>query len=74
MENAIRVETMEKWNRFAVKMSAHGYGLCVFQHDYDDPEGFHAWFEAPDMPNVEIVTHNQDVNEAILHFHTGFSL
>ena len=65
---------MEKWNRLSAKMSAHSYGLYVFQHDYDNPEGFHAWFEAPDMPNIEIVTHNQDVNEAILHFHTGFSL
>ena len=65
---------MEKWNRFAAKLSDHGYSLWGFQHDYNDPEGFHAWFGAPDMPEVEIVTRSQAVNEAILHFHTGFSL
>jgi len=73
MENAIRVDTTEKWNRFASKLSDRGYSLWVFQHNYDDPEGFHAWFGAPDWPGVEIVTHTQSVQDAILHYHLGLS-
>jgi hypothetical protein len=67
----VRVESLEKWAEVAPKLFVHGCRLFTMQYDADHPEGFHAWFWCPDYPTIEIVTHNKDVQNAIITYKDG---
>jgi hypothetical protein len=49
-------------------LSKHGYSLWQFQYGYSDPEGFHARFAKTGRQNVEVVTHNSEVQKAIVQY------
>jgi hypothetical protein len=38
------IETFEQWNAYAEKLSAEGYKLWQWQYNYNDPEGFNAYW------------------------------
>jgi hypothetical protein len=62
------VETLTDWYDVLRLLHDAGYTLRQMQYDIDAPEGFHARFIAPGQPVLEIVTHSQDVHDAILAF------
>lgn len=62
----MQIESLGKWITVSVELSAKGYSLYMTQYGIDRPEGFHAWFLLDKTPGVEIVTHSQDVHDAIL--------
>ncbi len=64
------VETLDHWRKLSGLLGARGYRLWQMQYDTTDPEGFHAWFCRAGRPDVELVTYNGDVCEAILRYPT----
>ena len=58
------IETMEQWGIFKDALVEKGYKLWQTQYGYDSPEGFHARFSKDDK-QVEVATHNTDVQRAI---------
>lgn len=65
-----RIETIEKCNRFLDNLRANGWGLWQMQYSWDLPEGFHAWFGKVGEEEIEIVTHNEEVEKAIVMFNS----
>lgn len=66
------IENLEQWNILAAAMKEKDYRLWQFQYGYDRPEGLHAWFWRKGRDkDVEVVTHNKEVQEAILIFPTS---
>jgi antibiotic biosynthesis monooxygenase (ABM) superfamily enzyme len=64
-----QIDTLEQWAALAAKLAEHGYRLWQMQYGVDQPEGFHAWFFRPGKPqDFEVVTHNNDVYNAIINF------
>jgi hypothetical protein len=62
------VETMEKCNRFLDKLRANDWSLWQTQYKWDSAEGCHAWFWHTGQKDIELVTHNEDVQNAIVKF------
>ncbi len=62
------VETMNKWDIISELLIKHGYRRWQWQYAVDEPEGLHVWFWASRRPDVEVVTHSEDVFRAILHY------
>ena len=62
------VESLEQWHPLDEMLHNHGYRLWQWQYNTKHPEGFHAWFWVTDRPDVEIVTHNDDVCWEIIQF------
>ncbi len=62
------IEFMEQWHTFAGTLHKQGYRLWRWQYHTRHPEGFHAWFWATGRPDIEIVTHNDDVCWGVLNF------
>lgn len=60
------IESLAEWLPLSAELSARGYKIYQSQYRASSPEGFHAWFWAEDRPDVEIVTHNNDVYRAIM--------
>jgi len=67
----MRINSIEKWNEVSQKLLAHNYSLFQMQFSIDHPSGFHAWFTAHDMPQVEIVTRSEEIHDAILKYGNG---
>lgn len=63
-----KIETMEKWNILAAALHEKGYRLWQMQYSWDDKEGFHGWFLHAEKLDVEVITHNGDVERAIVAF------
>jgi hypothetical protein len=63
-----RIETIEKCNEFLARCRANGWQLWQMQYRWNEPEGFHAWFMKPGEPDIEIITYNRKVQEAIVGF------
>ena len=69
MKNKLyKIDNMEKCTRFLDECRERRWQLWQMQYRYDDPEGFHAWFMKAGELDIEIVTHNEDVQEAIVNF------
>jgi len=60
------VKSIEQWNNFADRLTKAGYKLYITQYRVDDPEGLHCIFWAPGKPDVEFITHNDVIAEAML--------
>jgi hypothetical protein len=60
------VNSIEQWNNYADRLTKAGYKLYITQYRVGDPEGLHCTFWAKDKPDVEFVTHNKAVSEAML--------
>lgn len=50
-------------------MLEKGYRLWQTQYSSDNKEGFHAWFWLHDKPDVEVVTHKHEIQEAIFKYY-----
>ncbi len=64
----MNIESLEKWNRVAEKLRYYDYQLWQWQYDVDAPEGFYARFIASGWPEIEIVTHDENVYNAIMQY------
>lgn len=63
------IETMEKCNKFLEECRLRGYRVWQMQYRWNEPEGFHAWFHQAGNPDdIEIVTHNEQIQKAIVKF------
>jgi ABC-type glycerol-3-phosphate transport system substrate-binding protein len=60
------IKTLEEWADLAAELRAAGYTLRQFQHSAEDPQGFNAWFWLSGRPEVHIVTHDRNVQKAIV--------
>lgn len=71
----VKVESMEKWNEVAPKLWEWNFHPWQFQFDVNQAEGFHALFSAfgSGLQDVEIVTHSQDVREAIFKYNREYN-
>jgi len=67
-DRVYHIETIEKCNRFLEGCRKHGWQLWQMQYSFDHPEGFHAWFYKSREPDIEVITHNEDVQKAIISF------
>lgn len=63
-----RVDDMGRWEKAKAYLAENNYKLWQFQYDVRDPHGFHAWFIAHELPDIEIITFNASVEEAIVSF------
>lgn len=64
------IETLENWNILATAMKEKGWRLWQTQFIFDNEEGFHAWFRKDNKPEVEVVTHNEEVQKAIISYNS----
>jgi hypothetical protein len=62
------IEPLSDWYDILHLLHDAGYTLWQMQYGIDAPEGFQARFIAPGRPTLEIVTHAQDVRDAILGY------
>lgn len=63
-----RIDTMEQWEILAAAMREKGYKLWQMQYSWDNKEGFHARFWKPEKSDVEVVTFDKAVQDAIVRF------
>lgn len=49
-------------------MRERNYRLWQMQYGYDTQEGFHAWFNKSGKSDVEVVTFNKKVQDAIIKY------
>jgi len=62
------VETLADWYDVLRLLTDAGYTLWQMQYGIDAPEGFQARFIAPGQLTLEVITHAQDVHDAVLAF------
>lgn len=67
----MRINTMPKWEEVSAKLKDRGYTLWQTQYSSDQPMGYHARFFCKGMPEVEIVTHNPEIEALIIKFSPG---
>lgn len=60
------IESLSQWLILKQAIIDKGYKLWRMQYSYNDPEGFHIWIWKKDKQDVEIVTHNKEVQDDIL--------
>jgi hypothetical protein len=63
-----KVETIDKWNKFADRLREKEYRPWQYQYSWDDKNGFHVWFMKAGCEDIEIVTRSEEVQKAILKF------
>jgi hypothetical protein len=69
MKNSVKyIDTLEKWNILSAVMRERNYRLWQMQYGYDTQEGFHAWFNKSGKSDVEVVTFNKKVQDAIIKY------
>ena len=67
------IESIEKCNRFLASCQQYGYRVFQMQYDWNDPNGFHAWFQKIGTTElIEIVTHNKAVQDNIVNFNPSW--
>jgi hypothetical protein len=64
------IDIYENWIILSEAMKEKGYSLWQFQYSADMPEGFHAWFWKKQKDLVEVITHNKDIQDAILNYNS----
>ena len=69
MKNSLKhIDTLEKWNILSSAMHERNYYRWQMQYSYDTKEGFHAWFNKSGKSDVEVVTFNKKVQDAIIKY------
>lgn len=68
MGSAKKIEDVSTWKKAKAYFRENGYSLFQFQHDVDEPEGFHAKFINGKHRDIEIVTFDQIVRDEIIGF------
>lgn len=64
----IVIESAEEWSAFSAVLAEDGYSLWQWQYDFNHPLGFHAWFWSSGKKLLEVVTHSDRVQDAIISF------
>jgi hypothetical protein len=64
----MRTESLEQWYNLALTLTEGGYRLFQWQYGAVRPEGLHAWFAASGKADIEVVTHNPEVESAIIKY------
>ena len=62
------IETLEEWNKLATRLSDNGWSIWQSQYYPEHPEGFHMKFSKSGKPDYEVVTHNAQVQDAMVKF------
>lgn len=62
------IETIEEWSAYSELLAKMGYKLWQWQYRAEGPEGFHARFFVSGKPDVEIITHSEEVENAIVSY------
>lgn len=62
------INSIEKWDKAAARLSEKGYTMWQSQFAVDHADGYHAWFISTGLPEVEIVTFDKAVHDAILRY------
>ena len=65
-----RIDTIEQWNTLAARLREKNYRFWQSQFDWDDPEGFHAWFFKAGKNDYPVVTFKKEVQTAIIDFNS----
>ena len=60
------IETIEQWQILKAALIEKGYKVWQMQFSYDMPEGFHAWFWKDGSQQVEVATHNLNIQKDIV--------
>jgi hypothetical protein len=63
-----KIETMEKCDKFLAECRQRGWKVWQMQYRWSAPEGFHAWFHKAWEPDIEVITHNGQVQDAIVAY------
>jgi hypothetical protein len=65
------IESIEHWNQACKYLKENNYKVWQSQYSWKQKEGFHAWFGSrEDKEQIEIVTHNRDVEKEIVMFNS----
>jgi hypothetical protein len=64
----MKLDSMAQWDELSGLLISGCYKVWQMQYDTKAPEGFHVWFWAPGRPTFELVTHNDQVYEAIVKY------
>ncbi|PKM72834.1 MAG: hypothetical protein CVU91_07345 [Firmicutes bacterium HGW-Firmicutes-16] len=64
----MQIESLDDWREYADILHRMGYDIFQLQFDIKSPEGFHARFILAGCPDVEFVTRNEAVHDAILKY------
>jgi len=65
------IESLDDWRDYAEILHRMGYSIFQLQYSSKLPEGFRAQFILTGSPDVDIVTHKAEVEEAILKYSSG---
>lgn len=63
-----KIDNLEQWSRISTRMKAAGYVRWTLQYGLDRPEGFHAFFWSSGKDDVEIITYDRLVHDAIMGY------
>ncbi len=63
-----KIETIDRCNKFLDGCRKRGYKFWRMQYRWSAPEGFHAWFMLAGEPDIEVVTHNKQVQDALVAY------
>lgn len=63
-----KIESLDDWKEYAEILQRMGYSVFQLQFDTKSKEGFRAVFILSGCPDVEIVTHNEAVHDAIVKY------
>jgi hypothetical protein len=62
------IETIENWNILSAALKEKGYRLWQMQYGAELSEGFHVWFWREGKNDVEVCTHSEEVQQAIIEY------
>ena len=62
------VGSLAQWEELFVNLTTNKYRIWQTQYDTKSPEGFHTWFYSTGKPELEVVTHNEAVHDAIVNY------
>lgn len=63
-----KIDNLEQWTRISTRMKAAGYARWITQFGLDREEGFHAFFWSSGKDDVEIITFDRLVRDAIMEY------
>ena len=69
-QNKYSIYTLEQCTRLLDEFRADGRHLWQTQYMWNMPEGFHAWFAKADSEDIEVITHDKNVQKTIIQFHS----
>jgi len=62
-DKSYTIETTQKCTRYLARLRELGYTVCQMQYGACVPEGYHVLFWKMGEPVIELVTHNEAVEQ-----------